>query len=74
MVSRAGLANQDMEFVQFHPTGTKFTTIPIPFHCDTNSIPKVTSNLLQMGYEYLSLSLSKWDPTILPQVSMVLGV
>ena len=27
MVSRAGLANQDMEFVQFHPTGTD----PIPF-------------------------------------------
>lgn len=22
MVSRAGLANEDMEFVQFHPTGT----------------------------------------------------
>ena len=23
MVSRAGLANEDMEFVQFHPTGTQ---------------------------------------------------
>ena len=23
MVARAGLPNQDMEFVQFHPTGTK---------------------------------------------------
>ena len=22
MMSRAGLANEDMEFVQFHPTGT----------------------------------------------------
>lgn len=22
MVSRAGLVNQDLEFVQFHPTGT----------------------------------------------------
>ena len=24
MVSRAGLANEDMEFVQFHPTGLFF--------------------------------------------------
>lgn len=24
MVSRAGLLNQDLEFVQFHPTGNKF--------------------------------------------------
>ena len=23
MVSRAGLANEDMEFIQFHPTGTQ---------------------------------------------------
>lgn len=22
MITRAGLANEDMEFVQFHPTGT----------------------------------------------------
>ena len=25
MTARAGLPNQDMEFVQFHPTGTKIT-------------------------------------------------
>jgi succinate dehydrogenase/fumarate reductase flavoprotein subunit len=27
MVSRAGLANEDMEFVQFHPTGMSVHTL-----------------------------------------------
>jgi succinate dehydrogenase (ubiquinone) flavoprotein subunit len=28
MISRAGLPNQDMEFVQFHPTGILYFLIP----------------------------------------------
>ena len=29
MATRAGLANQDMEFVQFHPTGNEKSWLPI---------------------------------------------
>lgn len=31
MVNRAGLQNEDMEFVQFHPTGINFFPNELPF-------------------------------------------
>jgi len=42
MVSRAGLDNEDMEFVQFHPTGKDQGNVQLHTHIHTHRIRGVT--------------------------------
>jgi len=50
MTARAGLPNEDMEFVQFHPTGSN---LKLSFYAPTTLVEHMDVSLFICLYQYL---------------------